>query len=112
MTKTTAQIRNRVGEDLGVKAQDQEMSDEQAAKIDARIVSISAHYREKGLFWWADNAVPDAVEEGLAMVVCALACGSVRKAGQGHEGKLEPGLAMIAAVKPSAKLETLRTLYY
>jgi hypothetical protein len=36
----------------------------------------------------------------------------VRKAGQGHEQKLEPGLAMIAGLKPSATIDTLRTQYY
>lgn len=112
MTITTATFRNRVAEDLGIKAQDQELSDEEAAKLESRIDSITAHYREKGLFWWADDAIPEAVEEGLSMVVCALACASVRKAGQGHEAKLEVGLGMIAGVKPSAKLETLRTVYY
>jgi hypothetical protein len=48
----------------------------------------------------------------MTMIMAALLCGSVRKMGQGHEGKLEPGLAMIAALKPNAQTDTLRTLYY
>lgn len=112
MTTTTAELRNLVAEDLGIKAVDQELSDEEASRIEARINSWTAHYRERGLFWWADNAIPDHVVGGLTLVMCALVCGSVRKMGQGHEAKLEPGLAMIAGLKPSAQIETLRTHYF
>ena len=62
MTKTHAQIRDRVAEDLGLKAADIELEDEDAAKIEARISSVTAHLREKGLIWWADDEVPDACE--------------------------------------------------
>jgi hypothetical protein len=112
MSYTNAQLRNRVAEDLGVKATDQELSDEIAAKIEDRIDTVTAMYREQGLFWWADDAIPDAVVEGLTLVMCAWACASVRKAGQGHEEKLMPGLALIAAAKSSGTTDTLRTLYY
>ena len=112
MTITTATFRNRVAEDLGIKAQDQDLSDEEAAKIDARIDSISAHYRELGLIWWADDAIPDAAEEGYAKIVCALVCASVRKSKQGFEEMLPLGLSMLAGIKPAAKLETVRTEYY
>jgi len=112
MTATTATLRDLVAEDLGLKAVDEELSDELSARIEARINHWMAHYRELGLFWWADNAIPNACVGGLTMVMAALVCGSVRKAGQGHEAKLEPGLAMIAALKPYAQIDTLRTHYY
>lgn len=112
MSATTATLRDLVAEDLGIKAIDEELSDELAGRIEARIDHWTAHYRELGLFWWADNAIPDPCVGGLTMVMTALICGSVRKAGQGHEGKLEPGLAMIAALKPAATIDTVRTLYY
>ena len=112
MTTTTATLRDLVAEDLGIKAVDEELSDELSARLEARINHWNAHYRELGLFWWPDNAIPDQVVGGMTMVMAALLCGSVRKMGQGHEGKLEPGLAMIAALKPNAQTDTLRTLYY
>lgn len=112
MTATTAQLRDRVAKDLGIKAVDEELSDELAATIEEGIGDWTAHYRELGLFWWPDNAIPNQCVAGLRMVMCALVCASVRKAGQGHEQKLEPGLAMIAGLKPSATIDTLRTLYY
>lgn len=112
MSKTNAQLRNQVAEDLGIKAIDQELSDEGASRIENRISTVHAHYLEKGLFWWADSAIPDSVFEGLSMVICAHVCASVRKAGQGHEEKLLPGLAMIAAVKPSATVDTMKTFYF
>jgi len=112
MTYTVAQLRNRVAEDLGIKAQDQELSDEEAAKIEDRYTSTHAYFVEKGLFWWPAATIPAPVFEGLVFVMVARCCAAVRKLGQGHEEKELPGLAMIAAVKPAAKVETLRTLYY
>jgi hypothetical protein len=112
MTTTTATLRDKVAKDLGLKAVDEELSDELAATIEEGIGDWTAHYRELGLFWWQDNAIPDPCVAGLRMVMCALCCASVRKMGQGHEAKLEPGLAMIAALKPAATVDTLRTLYY
>lgn len=112
MTYTNTELRNRVAEDLGVKAQDQELSDEQASKIEERITSTWAHFTEKGLFWWPDGTIPTAVFDGLAKVMCARVCVAVRKQGQGFENMEMPGLAEIAAVKPPAMIETLKTLYY
>lgn len=112
MSKTNAELRDRVAKDLGLKAQDQELSDELSGEIEGRIVTARAHYAEVGLFWWADDAIPDAVFDPLAALMCALCCAAVRKAGQGHEEKLPPALAAIASLKPSARVETLRTQYY
>jgi len=112
MSKTNAELRDRVAEDLGVKGQDIELSDEQAQKLEGRISSTWAHFTEKGLFWWPDGTIPDSVFDGLAKVMCARACASVRKQGQGFESLEMPGLAEIAAVKPPALIETLKTLYY
>lgn len=112
MPFTHAQLRDRVAEDLGLKATDQELSDDIAQKIEERIATVTAMYREQGLFWWPTDAIPDAVVEGLSLVMCAWACAGVRKANQGHEEKLTPGLAMIAALKPAATLDTLRTEYF
>lgn len=112
MTYTHAQLRDRVAEDLGIKAVDEELSDESAAKIEERITSTTAYFREKGLIWWADDAIPVAAFEGMAFVMRARCCAGVRKAGQGHEEMEQPGLSMIAAVKPPGQIETMRTLYY
>lgn len=112
MTYTHAQLRNRVAEDLGIKGVDQELSDEQASKIEERITSTTAYFREKGLFWWPDNAIPDAAFEGMVFVMLARCCAGARKLGQGFEEREAPGLAMIAAVKQPATIDTLKTLYY
>lgn len=112
MTYTVAQLRNRVAEDLGIKAVDQELSDEQAQKIEERYTSTHAYFTEKGLFWWPLATIPDAVFEGLVFVMMARCCAGVRKLGQGHEEREQPGLAMIAACKAQGTTDTLRTLYY
>lgn len=112
MSYTHAQLRDRVAEDLGIKGVDQELSDEQASKIEERITTTTAYFREKGLFWWDDDEIPDECFDGMVFVMRARCAAGVRKLGQGHEELEQPGLAMIAAVKPSAVIETLRTLYY
>lgn len=112
MTYTVTQLRNRVAEDLGIKGVDQELSDEQAAKIEERYTSTHAYFTEKGLFWWPAATIPDAVFEGLVFVMRAHCAAGVRKLGQGHEELELPGLAMIAAVKPPAQTDTLKVLYY
>lgn len=112
MTYTTIQLRNRVAEDLGLKATDQELADDEAQKIEERIATVTAMYREQGLIWWPDNAIPDAAVDGLTLVMSAWTCAGVRKQGQGHEEKLTPGLAMISAVKAVQTVDALRTEYY
>lgn len=110
--KTTAQLRNRVAEDLGLKAADIDLADEDAVKIEARIASVTAFLREKGLIWWDDDQIPDAVEDGFAMMVAAMACKSFGKQNQGFEAGWEDGRAMIASIKPAETIETSVTVYY
>lgn len=112
MTKTNAEIRNRVAEDLGVKATDMDLADEDAAKIEARIASTRAFLLQRGLAWWPDGQIPDECEDGYAMMVRAMACASFGKRNQGHEAGWREGWDMIAAVKPSDNVEQQAYEYY
>ena len=106
MSKTDVEICNRVAEDLGIKATDIDLADEDAEKITKRIESARAFLREKGLLWWQDDATPDACEDGFAMMVRAMVCTAFGKQGQGHEAGWEDGRVLIAQVKPSEMVET------
>lgn len=112
MTKTNVEIRNRVAEDLGVKATDMDLADEDAEKIERRISSTRAFLLERGLVWWADDAIPDACEDGYAMMVRAMVCTAFGKVNQGHEAGWKDGWDMIAAIKPSEHVETQAYEYY
>lgn len=112
MTKTTNDIINRVAEDLGLKASDVDLADEDKEKIERRVDSVTAFLREKGLIWWADDAIPDACEDGFAMMVAAMVCKAFGKQNQGHEAGWEDGRVMIAQLKPSENVEQQAYEYY
>lgn len=112
MTITTAQLRERVAEHIGVKAADIELDAENAAKIDAAIDDATAFLREAALIWWVDNAIPDQCAAPMTLIVGALAAPKCRKAGQGFEAGWGDGQAMLARIKPSAATETVRADYF
>lgn len=112
MTITYAELRNRIAEHLTIKAEDMDLSDADAAKIDGRVTTMMAFLRERGLMWWATDAIPEACVDALTMIGAARTCALFGKQGQGYEGGDPVGRAMLAEIKPSADIETVKTLYY
>lgn len=112
MALTTAELRERVAEHLRIKAADLELSGANAARIDRRIEEVTEYLRELGLAWWADGAVPVAASMPMILMVAAWSASSVGKAGQGYEDGFIGGKAQLAAIKPSAVIETLEADYF
>lgn len=82
-------------------------SAEDAATVGKRLDQVRARLSEIGLVWWTADAIPDAVAGAF--------CDLVAEACQTTFGKTysAPGAqAAIAAVKSSARNDTVRTLYY
>ncbi len=112
MTITSADLRLRVAENLRVKAVDRDLADEDADKIDKAIDDAFAELREQGLLWWGDDAIPQACAFALTLIVSAQACARFGKIAQGYEGGDTDGRARLAALKPSAVVETVRSEYF
>jgi hypothetical protein len=112
MTLLNTDLRQRVAENLRVKAVDRDLADEDAEKIDNAIDDVFAELRELGLLWWADDAIPQACAFALTLIVSAQACARFGKIGQGYEGGDADGRARLAALKPSAVIETAQAVYY
>ena len=112
MTITSSDLRQRVAENLRVKAVDRDLADEDAEKIDNAITDAFAELREHGLMWWTTAAIPNACVFALTLIVSAQACAKFGKAGQGYEAGDNDGRARLAALKPSAAIETVRAEYF
>lgn len=112
MTLLNSQLRQRVAENLRVKAVDRDLADEDAEKIDNAIDDAFAELREQGLLWWADDQIPQACVFALTLIVSAQACARFGKIGQGYEGGDTDGRARLAALKPSAVIDTVRAEYF
>lgn len=102
MTVTTAELRAAIADELRISGVDQELDAERAAKIDARIDSFTAEYRETGAIWWADNAIPNACKDAMMMIGAARCCRLFGKGGQGYETGERAGLDKLAELKASA----------
>ena len=112
MTITSADLRLRVAEYLRVKAVDRDLADEDAEKIDNAIDDAFAELRERGLLWWADDAIPQACAFALTLIVSAQACAKFGKAGQGYEPGDADGRLRLGALKASAVTETTSAEYF
>lgn len=112
MTKATADLRESVAEHIRIKSVDMPLDDDSADKIDRYIARVTALEREKGLIWWADDAIPDAAEMPMMLMVAALAAPGFGKAGQGYESGYMDGRSQLTSIKPSAVTETMRPDYF
>lgn len=112
MTITTAELRESVAEHIRILSTDTPLDAADAAKIDRYITRVTATEREKGLIWWPDNAIPDACEMPMMLMVAALAAAGFGKAGQGYESGYQDGRTALATLKPSAQIDTVRMEYF
>ena len=112
MTTTTAELRNKVAINLRIKGADVELDAERAAILDDIIGEVSADYREKGLIWWADNAIPNACVNAMKLIVSGHACAAFGKAKQGYEDAVAAGKISLAELKPSAVIGTVCAEFY
>lgn len=109
---TTANLRERVAEHLTIMASDIPLDADDAARIDRSIVDVTTHERENGLVWWADNAIPAAAALPFTLMVAAVACAKVGKAGQGFEAGYETGAKGLGKIRPSSVIEDCALDYY
>ena len=112
MTITAADIRDRIAERLNVKAVEMALADEDASKIDTHVGFMLAELKERGLVWWADDAIPEAVVFALTLIGAAQTCTLFGKAGKGHESGDMDGRSRLASLKPSALIEHAKAVYY
>lgn len=111
-TITTVELRERVAEKTRIAGVDVELDAERAAIIDRHIGDCTAELRERGLVWWADDAIPRECAKAMTFIVsasCAVDCG---KAGQGYESLDLEGRTILATLKPSASRATVRAHYF
>lgn len=67
---TPAQVRQRVGEDLGLVPVGQDLESQDQARIDATYTEVYEYLKEKGLASWASTGdVPDRVVPYLALLM-------------------------------------------
>lgn len=85
---------------------------EQARRADLYIDASRAMLLEKGLCWWDEDSIPDAVVDPLSKYVAARACSAFGKAGKGYEAQEVPARMEIAALKSSEERPTARTQYF
>lgn len=111
-TITNIQLRDRVAEYIKVKAVDVELDDESAAKIDQGIEDALAELLERGLVWWADNAIPKSCAFSMTIIVAAQVCAKFGKSEQGYEGGDSEGRARLVGLKQSTTLETVQADYF
>lgn len=111
-TITTDDLIATVAEHLKVAAADIPLSDANSDKIEKAIGRVSAEYRELALIWWADDAIPAACEDAMKLIVSARAAASCGKAGQGYETGEPQGRLLLSGLRESAKIDTLKTVYY
>lgn len=85
---------------------------ELSSLVDIFIDAARATLLEKGLCWWDEDDIPDAVLIPLRAYVAAISCSDFGKAGKGYEGKERPALKEIAALKSTAEREVVRVDYF
>lgn len=110
---TKAQLRRLVLAELKViAAVTTAPTAEIGALCDLYIDGGRAELLEKGLCWWDEDSIPDAVSVPLAKYIASQACAGFGKDGKGHEAKERPALKKIAALKSTAQRETVRAEYF
>ena len=85
---------------------------ETGALADLFIDGARALLLEKGLCWWDEDDIPDAVTLPLMRYVAALACSSFGKRGKGFEEQEDPARRAIAALKSGDERPTVRAEYF
>jgi len=112
MSKTTAELRESVAKEIGILTPAMPLADDDADLIDARIQEVSDYLRELGLAWWVDNSIPNAAMMPMTLMVAARVCGNFGKATPLLLSGFEGGKAQLAAIKPSAVIQTVQAQYY
>lgn len=84
----------------------------QARTLDIYIASVRALLNEKGLCWWDDDDIPDAVLIPMRRFVAAVSCGDFGRAGKGFEAGEGTALLALASLKSSDQRETVRGEYF
>lgn len=112
MVATTVILRERIADRLRISSVDMTLQAADAAKIDNGIADVTTMLRETGSIWWADNAIPDACVWPMTLVCSAALAGAFGKAGQGYEGDTPQGMLLLAEMKPSADISTVRASYF
>lgn len=111
-TITKVELRQRVADELKVSSPDQELSADNASRIDTSIDDARALLKEKRLVWWGENAIPQECAIPLTWIIAAYACTKFGKAGQGYEAGEERGRKALSSIKPSADVSTLAVDYF
>lgn len=106
MTATTAELRESVAGKIKILRADMPLDAADAATIDRKIGEVTNYYRERGVVWWVDNAIPNAAVLPMTMLVAAWTADDFGKVA---DPLWAPnGLALLASIKPSAAIETVK----
>lgn len=108
---TKADLRRRVLSHLTVIDATEDPDSEQAATLDPIIDDVRAMLLEKGLCWWDEDIIPQAVMLPLRNYICAHACGAFGRAGKGYEAFEPIARRQIAALKSSDQREVVKGEY-
>lgn len=74
---TEADLRQRVGEDLGLVGIGQDLEAQDVTRIDATYAEVYAFLKKKGLaVWVASSTIPDELIPSLALYMCFKLLGS------------------------------------
>jgi len=106
MTTTTAELREKVARKLTISSSDMALEAEDTDRIDDRIGEVTSHLRERGLAWWIDNAIPDAAVLPMVMIVAYWAADDFGKTAGPTWAR--DGEALLASIKPSGVIETVK----
>lgn len=103
--KTKAQLRRSVLASMTVIDPEETPSADHASLLDLTIDGARAILLEKGLCWWDEDAIPDAVFIPFSRFVRALSCTDFGRGGKGYEAEAEPARIAIAGLKSSDERE-------
>lgn len=111
-TYSKADLRERVAEHLTVKASDLPLDADDATRIDRAIDDVWALESEAGLFWWPEDEIPASVILPVTLMISAIACAKVGKAGQGYEDGYATGTAGLSKIKPPMDVDPLEIEFF
>jgi hypothetical protein len=103
MTKTTAELRESVARKIKILRNDMPLDSADAVTIDDCIEEVTDYYRERGVIWWADNAIPDACMLPMALMVASWAAEDFGK--EVNPSWAQNGLVLLQAIKNSSTID-------
>jgi hypothetical protein len=109
---TKADLRRLVLVNLKVLDETENPSAEQASLLDLHIAAARGELFEKGLVWWDDEAIPDAVLIPYRAYIAGRCCTDFGRDGKGYEALGAAGRVALAGLKSSDQREEQRAEYF